>query len=68
MFHSGFFHILHFLTLTCVMTIAPTFILVRFEVLTATSMKMAVFWVFAPCSLVEIFRLFRGTCCLRHQF
>jgi hypothetical protein len=27
-----------------------------FEVLTAASMKMAVFWVGAPCSLVEIYR------------
>jgi hypothetical protein len=26
---------------------------VRFEVLTAARMKMAVFWVFAPCSLVD---------------
>jgi hypothetical protein len=35
--------------------------LVRFEVLTAASMKMAVFWVVVPCSLVEIvYRLFRG--------
>jgi hypothetical protein len=27
--------------------------LVGFEVLTAVSMKMAVFWVAAPCSLVD---------------
>jgi hypothetical protein len=27
---------------------------VRFEVLTAASMKMAIFWVVAPCSLVEV--------------
>jgi hypothetical protein len=27
---------------------------VRFEVLTAASTKMAVFWVVAPCSLVEV--------------
>jgi hypothetical protein len=25
---------------------------------------MAVFWVVAPCSLVEVYRRFRGTCCL----
>jgi hypothetical protein len=31
-----------------------------FEVLTAASMKMAVFWVVAPCSLVEVCRRFRG--------
>jgi hypothetical protein len=28
---------------------------------------MAVFWVAAPCSLVEVFRRFRGACCLHHQ-
>jgi hypothetical protein len=27
---------------------------VRFQVLTAAGMKMAVFWVVAPCSLVEV--------------
>jgi hypothetical protein len=27
-------------------------------------MKMALFWVFAPCSLVEIYRRFRGACLL----
>jgi hypothetical protein len=26
---------------------------VRFQVLTAASMKMAVFWIVAPCSLVD---------------
>jgi hypothetical protein len=41
--------------------------LVGFEVLTAVSMKMAVFWVVAPCSLVEFYQLFRGPCCLHHQ-
>jgi hypothetical protein len=30
-------------------------------------MKMAVFWVVAPCSLVEIYQHFRGPCCLHHQ-
>jgi hypothetical protein len=30
-------------------------------------LKMAVFWVVAPCSLVEVYRLFRGACCLYHQ-
>jgi hypothetical protein len=29
-------------------------IIVGFEVLTAVGMKMAVFWVVAPCSLVEV--------------
>jgi hypothetical protein len=32
----------------------------EFQVLTAASMKMAVFWVVAPCSLVEVYRRFRG--------
>jgi hypothetical protein len=30
-------------------------------------MKMAVFWVVAPCSLVEVYRRFRGPCCLHYQ-
>jgi hypothetical protein len=40
---------------------------VGFEVLTAVSTKMAVFWVVAPCSLVEAYQRFRGPCCLHHQ-
>jgi hypothetical protein len=40
---------------------------VGFEVLTAVSTKMAVFWVVAPCSLVEVYHRFRGPCCLHHQ-
>jgi hypothetical protein len=40
---------------------------VGFEVLTAVSMKIAVFWVVAPCSLVEIYQRFRGPSCLHHQ-
>jgi hypothetical protein len=32
----------------------------RFQVLTAASMKMAVFWVVAPCSLIEVYRRFGG--------
>jgi hypothetical protein len=31
------------------------------------TLKMAVFWVVAPCSLVEVYQRFRGTCCLHHQ-
>jgi hypothetical protein len=30
-------------------------------------MKMAVFWVLWPCNLIEIYRRFRGACCLHHQ-
>jgi hypothetical protein len=40
---------------------------VGFGVLTAVSTKMAVFWVVAPCSLVEVYQRFRGPCCLHHQ-
>jgi hypothetical protein len=31
------------------------------------STKMAVFWVVAPCSLVEVYQRFRGPYCLHHQ-
>jgi hypothetical protein len=31
------------------------------------SLKMAVFWVVAPCSLVEVYSHFRGACCPHHQ-
>jgi hypothetical protein len=37
---------------------------VGFEVLMAASMKMAVIWVVAMCSLVEVYQCFRGACCL----
>jgi hypothetical protein len=40
---------------------------VGFKVLTAADMKMAVFWVVAPCSLVDVYRRFRGSCCLHPQ-
>jgi hypothetical protein len=30
-------------------------------------LKMAVFWVVAPCSLLEVYQRFRGPCCLHHQ-
>jgi hypothetical protein len=30
-------------------------------------MKMNVFWVIMACSLVEVYRRFRGACCLHHQ-
>jgi hypothetical protein len=32
---------------------------IRFQVLTAASVKMAVFWDVAVCNLVEIYRRFR---------
>jgi hypothetical protein len=28
---------------------------------------MTVFWIVVPCSLVEVYRRFRGACCLHHQ-
>jgi hypothetical protein len=31
------------------------------------STKMAAFWDVTPCSLVEVYQRFRGTCCLHHQ-
>jgi hypothetical protein len=40
---------------------------VRFEVLTVTIMKLAVFWDVAPCILVITDRRFRGVYCLHHQ-
>jgi hypothetical protein len=40
---------------------------VGFEVLTAVSTKMAVFWVVMLCSLVEVYQCFGGPCCLHHQ-
>jgi hypothetical protein len=30
-------------------------------------MKMAVFWVVAPCSMVEFYRLFTDACCFHYQ-
>jgi hypothetical protein len=62
----------HFKTMTLISALNKSFVVwmrrnfVRFQVLTAASMKMAVFWVVAPCSLVK-FRHFRGACYLHHQ-
>jgi hypothetical protein len=39
----------------------------EYQVLTAASIKMSVFWIVAPCILVEVFRRFKGACCLHHQ-
>jgi hypothetical protein len=33
----------------------------------AVSTKMAVFWVGAPCGLVEVYQRFINHCCLHHQ-
>jgi hypothetical protein len=40
---------------------------VRFQVLTAASMKIGALWDIAPCSLVGVDRRFRGAYCLNHQ-
>jgi hypothetical protein len=40
---------------------------VRSEVLTAARIKISVFRVVAPCSLIEVYRRFTGACCLHHQ-
>jgi hypothetical protein len=44
-----------------------SFILVKFQVLTAANMKVRAFWNRASCSLVEVDRSFRGMYCLHHQ-
>jgi hypothetical protein len=40
--------------------------IVRFQVLTVVNVKIVDFWIVAPCCLVEVYRRFRGACCLRH--
>jgi hypothetical protein len=40
---------------------------VTIKVLGGWILKMAVFWVVAPCSMVEVYRHFRGPFCLHHQ-
>jgi uncharacterized membrane protein (DUF106 family) len=46
---------------------SQTLYCVRFQVLTAASMKMIAFWHIALCSLVVIDRRFRGAYCLHHH-
>jgi hypothetical protein len=41
--------------------------MVRFLILNAAIMKVTIFWDFAPCSLVEAYRRFRGACFLHRQ-
>jgi hypothetical protein len=41
--------------------------LIKFEVLSAVSMKMAVFWFVAPHSPAEVYQRFRDRRCLHHQ-
>jgi hypothetical protein len=40
---------------------------VGFEVLTAASMKIDVFWVVTSCNLVKVYQRFRGACCFYHR-
>jgi hypothetical protein len=40
---------------------------VRFQVLTAASIKFRGLWNVLPCSQVGVDRRFRGVCCLHHQ-
>jgi hypothetical protein len=40
---------------------------VRFQVLTAASMKMTAFWYMAPCSVIKADRRFRGAYSLHHR-
>jgi hypothetical protein len=54
-------------TITNMSTLRNFYVFVRFKVLTVANMKMVVFWVVAPCSLVEVYRCFRSACCLHHQ-
>jgi hypothetical protein len=38
-------------------------LLVIFQTLAAANMKMIVFWSVAPCSLIDVYRRFRGASC-----
>jgi hypothetical protein len=48
------------------MTLTKIGCIVGFEVLTAVSTNISVFWVVAPCSLAEVYQRYRGPCCLHH--
>jgi hypothetical protein len=43
------------------------YVLVKFQVLTAANMNITVFLNISSCSLVEIYRRFRGAFCFHHQ-
>jgi hypothetical protein len=34
---------------------------------TFCNLKLTLFWVVAPCSLVEVYRRFKDACCLHYQ-
>jgi hypothetical protein len=56
---------LHLVPMLTMCAVLPT--LVRFQVFTAASMKMTVFWDVAPCSLVEVYRRFTCAYSLHYQ-
>jgi hypothetical protein len=39
----------------------------RLQVLKAANLKMTAFWDIEQCSLVEVYRRFRGAYCLNHH-
>jgi hypothetical protein len=49
------------------LTSFPGRLLLTLEISNAANMKMAVFWVFELCSLVEFYRRFRVACYLQRQ-
>jgi hypothetical protein len=56
--------------IVCLMVVCPSGKVnshMIFEVLTVASMKMTVFWILEPCSLVDIYQCFRGACCHHYQ-
>jgi hypothetical protein len=58
-------HIWIYLTSVCIFDQERR--IVRVQLATAVSMKMAVFWVVAPCTLVQIYQRLRRPYCLHHQ-
>jgi hypothetical protein len=48
------------------MAILGTALILR-KIITQHFTKMAVFWIVAPCSLVEVYQRFRGPCCFQHR-
>jgi hypothetical protein len=65
--HFYKFYMVSVVNMSAVRSMATT--VHNFEVITDkfNVKKIAVFWVVAPCSLVEIYQRFRGPCCLHHQ-
>jgi hypothetical protein len=50
----------------CLIKHQGLYFLVRFQVLAVVTMNITVFWVLAPCSLLETYRRLRGSYCLHH--